>query len=210
MSIDAVAVKKLRRTGLSLVWVGEIWNLVEAAVAIWSGLGSSSVALLAFGFDSFIELFAGGVLIWHLSKEWGGTEANEITERRARRMIGYTFLFLSALILTQSIATLTGLLPTPEESFVGIALVVVSAVIMFALYRSKIRVAGLIDSSALRAEAMESLICDVQDLTLLVGLGLNALVGWWWADPVAALALIPWLVHEGREALEDGDDEGIL
>ena len=207
MSIDALAVNKLRRTGLLLVWVGEIWNLVEAAVAIWSGLGSSSVALLAFGFDSFIELFAGGVLIWHLSKEWGGTEANEEAERRARRLIGFTFFLLSALILAQSVATLTGMLPPPEESLVGIVLVVVSAVIMFALYRSKMRVAGLLSSSALRAEAMESLICDAQDLTLLVGLGLNALVGWWWADPVAALALIPWLVREGREALEDEPDD---
>lgn len=207
MSIDAMAVQRLRRTGLLLVWAGEIWNLVEAAVAIWSGLGSSSVALLAFGFDSFVELFAGGVLIWHLSKEWGGEQENEEAERKARRLIGYTFLLLSALILAQSVATLTGLLPAPEESLVGIVLVVISAVIMFVLYRSKMRVAGLIDSSALRAEATESLICDVQDLTLLVGLGLNALVGWWWADPVAALALIPWLVIEGREALEGGHDE---
>ena len=194
-------VQRLRRKALALVWVGELWNLLEAIIAIWSGIDATSVALLAFGLDSLIELFAGGVLIWHLSKEWKGEEENEADEERAHRLIGITFFGLALLIALQSGATLVGWLPQPDESIIGIVLVVASAVVMFALYLSKSRIAKQLASPALRAEAIESLVCDAQDLTLLVGLGLNALVGWWWADPLAALALIPFLVHEGREAL---------
>jgi divalent metal cation (Fe/Co/Zn/Cd) transporter len=190
-----------------LVWAGEVWNLVEAGVALWSGFEAGSVALLAFGLDSFIELFAGGVLILHLSREWGGKEENEAAEQRVRRLVGITFFLLSAFILAQSAATLSGVLPAPQESVVGIALVVVSAAVMFGLYISKSRVARDLGSPALRAEAVESLVCDVQDLTLLTGLGLNALAGWWWADPVAALALIPLLLRGGREAFE-GHEHG--
>ena len=201
MATGSAAIQGLRRKALVLVWAGELWNLVEAGVALWSGIGASSVALLAFGLDSFIELFAGGVLIWHLSQEWKGAEENEAAERRAHRLIGITFFALAFIIAAQSAATLAGWLPQPEESLVGIVLVTVSAVVMFALYVSKSRLARRLGSPALRAEAVESLVCDVQDLTLLIGLGLNALIGWWWADPLAALALIPFLVHEGREAL---------
>lgn len=201
------AIQGLRRKALILVWAGELWNLVEAGVALWSGIGAGSVALLAFGLDSFIELFAGGVLIWHLSREWKGEEENEVAEQRAYRLIGITFFALAFIIAAQSAATLAGLLPEPDESLVGIVLVSASAVVMFALYVSKSRIAKQLGSPALRAEAVESLICDVQDMTLLVGLGLNALVGWWWADPIAALALIPFLVHEGREAFSGEEHE---
>ncbi|MEX2598895.1 MAG: cation transporter [Dehalococcoidia bacterium] len=200
MTSNSGVIQGLRRKALILVWAGEIWNLVEAGVALWSGIGAGSVALLAFGLDSFIELFAGGVLIWHLSKEWKGEEEDDAAEQRVHRLIGVTFFVLAGFIVAQSTATLAGWLPQPEESLIGIVLVTVSAAVMFALYLSKSRIAKQLGSPALRAEAIESLVCDVQDLTLLVGLGLNALIGWWWADPVAALALAPFLVHEGREA----------
>lgn len=191
----------LRRRALWLVWAGEAWNLVEAGVALWSGIEADSVALLAFGLDSCVELFAGGVLIWHLSREWKGEEANEAAERRAHRLIGITFFLLSAYILAQSIATLGGWLARPQESVPGIVLVIASAVVMTGLYFGKTRIARRLGSPALRAEAVESLVCDLQDLALLVGLGLNALLGWWWADPAAALLLIPLLLREGWEGL---------
>lgn len=203
---QGVTLDRLRRTGLLLVWVGLLWNLVEAGVALWSGVKASSGALLGFGLDSLIELFAGSVLIWHLSREWKGEEENRASEERAHRLLGVTFFLLAAFILAQSIAILLGWLPQPDESITGIVLVVVSAVLMFGLYAGKTRIARSLGSRALRAEAVESLICDIQDLTLLVGLGLNAVVGWWWADPIAALLLIPWLVKEGREAFSEGDD----
>ena len=197
--------ESLRRTALTLVWIGEIWNLLEAGVALWSGIGAGSAALIAFGLDSCIELFAGGVLIWHLNREWRGEEENEEAERRAHRILGFTFFLLAAFIAGQSAATLLGWLPRPDESLVGILLLVASAVVMTVLYFRKSSIARQLGSPALRAEAIETLVCDVQDLTLLIGLGLYALVGWWWADPVAALALIPFLVKEGREGLSGHD-----
>ena len=204
MHLSAVQRESLRKHALYLVWAGEIWNLAEAGVALWSGVGAGSVALLAFGLDSLIELFAGGVLTWHLSKEWKGEE-NEAAERSAHRLIGITFFALSAFILAQAVAALVGWLPRPEESLVGIVLVMASAVVMTVLFFQKTSVARRLSSPALRAEAVESLVCDIQDLTLLVGLGLNALVGWWWADPVAGLALIPWLLKEGWEGALGSD-----
>ena len=191
----------LRRRALRLVWIGELWNILEAGVALWSGLAAGSIALLAFGLDSLIELFAGGVLIWRLGKEWRG-EQGEKAERKALRLVGATFFLLAGYILLQASATLLGWLAEPRESAVGIVLVVASALIMTVLYFGKTSIARRLGSPALRAEAVESLVCDLQDLTLLVGLGANALWGWWWADPLAALALIPFLLREGWEAVK--------
>lgn len=191
----------LRRRALRLVWIGELWNILEAGVALWSGVAAGSIALLAFGLDSLIELFAGGVLIWRLGKEWRG-EQGEKAERKALRLVGATFFLLAGYILLQASATLLGWLAEPRESAVGIVLVVASALIMTVLYFGKTSIAKKLSSPALRAEAVESLVCDLQDLTLLVGLGANALWGWWWADPLAALALIPFLLREGWEAVK--------
>ncbi|MDA0988155.1 MAG: cation transporter [Chloroflexi bacterium] len=196
---------KLRKSALLLVWIGEIWNLLEMGVALWSGLRADSVALVAFGLDSFIELFVGFVLIWRLSKEWKGEEEQD-ADQKALRVIGVTFFLLAAFILLQSSATLLGWLPEPRPSLMGIILVLASALLMTALYFLKTDIAGKLGSRSLRAEAVESLICDLQDLTLLLGLGLNALLGWWWTDPVAALLLIPFLLKEGREAFSEEEE----
>lgn len=208
MTTAKLPIQHLRKTALVLVWIGVLWNLLEAAVAIWSGVGASSGALIAFGFDSIIELFAGGVMIWSLSREWNDDDKNEASEVRARKLIGITFLLLSGYILIQSVATFAGWLDRPQESPIGIALVVSSAIVMFILFVGKTNIAKKINSRALEAEAKESLACDLQDLTLLIGLGANAILGWWWADPAAALLLIPWLVKEGREAFEDEHEHG--
>ncbi|NIU38539.1 cation transporter [Candidatus Bathyarchaeota archaeon] len=190
----------LKQKALLLVWIGEAWNVLEAGVALWSAVTAGSVALLAFGLDSLIEIFAGGVLIWRLSRKWKrGKE--EAAERRALKLVGITFFLLVAYILGQSVATLVGWLPEPRESLIGIALVIASAFVMTVLFWAKSRIAKKLGSRALRAEALESLMCDLQDLTVLLGLGLNALLGWWWADPVAALVLIPFLLKEGWEAI---------
>lgn len=191
----------LRRRALLLVWIGALWNIVEAGVALWSGIQASSVALIAFGLDSLIELFVGGVLIWHLGREWQGRGHEEAAEKKALKLVGVTFFLLSGYILVQSVATLLGWFTEPKESLVGIALTIASALVMTALFFPKLSLAKKLGSRALRGEAIESLVCDLQDLTLLVGLGLNALWGWWWADPLAALALIPFLLKEGWEGV---------
>jgi divalent metal cation (Fe/Co/Zn/Cd) transporter len=189
----------LRRKALILVWIGFLWNFLEAGVALWSGFVANSVALLAFGLDSLVEIFTGAVLIWRLNKE--ETQKEQEAESKALKLVGVTFFILAVYVTFQSLATLTGFLVEPEQSIVGIILVVVSAVVMTILFLGKTRIAKKLGSRALRAEAVESLMCDLQDLTLLLGLGLNVLFGWWWMDPVAALLLIPFLLKEGLGAI---------
>ena len=199
----------LRRTALVLVSIGLAWNLVEVVVAFWAGARVGSVALIAFGLDSIIELFAGGVLVWRLRQEADEHE-DEDAERRAQRLIGISFFVLAAYVALHSAASLAGLLPEPQPSLVGIGIAVASAVVMSILYAAKMRVATRMQSRALRAEAVESLFCDLQDLTILIGLGFNALLAWWWADPVAALLLIPFFIKEGMENVSghhDHDDD---
>ena len=196
----------LRRTAFVLVSVGLAWNLLEAVVALWAGASVGSVALIAFGLDSVIELFAGGVLLWQFKRERAGVEG-EAAERRARRLIAFTFFLLAAYVGLHSVASLVGWLPEPQPSLIGVAIAAASAVVMSVLYVFKMRVATRMQSWSLRAEAVESLFCDLQDLAILVGLGLNALFSWWWADPVAALILIPLFIKEGMENLEDEEDD---
>ena len=193
----------LRRTALVLVTVGLLWNLVEAVVAFWAGLQAGSIAILAFGLDSIVELFAGGVLIWRLTTRLGEEQA-EAAEQRAQRLVGLTFFLLAAYITLHSGANLVGWFPEPQPSIAGIAIVVASAVVMAVLYVAKMRVATRMQSRSLRAEAMESLFCDLQDFSILIGLGLNTLFHWWWADPVSALILVPFFIKEGLENLSGG------
>ena len=188
----------LRRTALILVWVGLVWNLAEAGVAFWAGVRADSVVLIAFGADSVIELFAGGVLVWRLTREHSDHD-DEDAESMARRLVGITFFVLAAYVAVHSMVSLIGVLPRPEPSLIGVVLAVASAVVMSILYVAKMRVAARMQSRALRAEAVESLFCDLQDLAALIGLGFNVWLAWWWADPVASLILVPFFIKEGRE-----------
>ena len=196
----------LRRTALVLVGIGLVWNLAEAAAGFWAGFQAGSVSLLAFALDSIVELFAGGALVWRLRAEGDGDDA-EAAEQRARRLIGCTFFLLAGYVALHSVASLVGWLPRPEPSLAGVIIVVASALVMAALYVGKMRIAERMQSRALRAEAIESLFCDLQDVAVLLGIGLNALVGWWWADPVAGLLLIPFFIKEGRENFAGDEHE---
>ncbi|UCH37492.1 MAG: cation transporter [Candidatus Bathyarchaeota archaeon] len=197
--------ENLRRRGLQLVWIGQFWNFLEAIVALWSAYDAGSIVLLAFGLDSILEIVAGFVLIWRLNQS-RTIEEETLAENRALRIVGLTFFLLTIMIGAQSLAALGNWLPRPQESLTGIVLVIASAIIMTILFWMKRSIAEQLDSPALRAEAMESLICDLQDIIVLVGVGLNALFGWWWADPVAALLLIPLLLREGWEAFHPEND----
>ena len=195
----------LVKTGLRLEYLTVGWNVAESAIAIWAGVVAGSVALVGFGFDSVIEVTAGGFLIWRLRKHGIDTEeAEDRAERIALLVVGVTFFLLSAYILYQSVSTLLGVGEPPEESLVGIGLAVVSLVIMPFLGLYKKRIGIKIGSKALQADALETLVCAYLSLILLVGLGLNALFGWWWADPIAALVMLPLLLKEGREAVKEG------
>lgn len=196
------------RTGAVLVTVTLFYNLIEACIAIASGIAARSIALVGFGLDSVIELSASAVMLWHLRMviRGAGNEAIEASETRVRRFIGVTFLLLAVYILIRSGMDLLGG-EEPSESVVGIILAIVSLIVMPLIAWGKLRVAARAGNAALRAEAKETLACAWLSFALLLGLGANALLGWWWADPVAALVMLPWLVNEGLENVRGEDDD---
>lgn len=187
----------LRRKALRYVWIGLLWNPLEALIALPAGVLAGSPVLMAFGIKSLIELFAGAVLVWRLGKEEGSAEEAEATEERAEKLVGMTFFLLAGYVALHSGASLVGWFEEPEASAVGIAIILASAVVMSILYVGKMRAAVSLQSRALRGEAIESLMCDLQDLSILVGLGANALFGWWWADPVAGSGTNTFPVKRG-------------
>jgi divalent metal cation (Fe/Co/Zn/Cd) transporter len=183
------------------------WNIVEGVVAIGAGVIAGSIALVGFGLDSYIEVASGLVLIWRLRKHGFGNDADEEeAEKRAILFVGITFLILALYVTYESGKKLFFHEP-PDESLVGIVLAIVSLVIMPLLAVYKKRLAAEINSRALRADALETLACSYLSLTLVLGLGANALFGWWWADPIAALAMVYYLIKEGREAISEGRGE---
>ncbi len=196
------------RWGLRLEYFTVGWNSLEAIVAIGAGVIAGSIALVGFGLDSVVEVLSGAILFWRLRVELGGAapEASERAERRALFAVGLSFFALGAYVLYESGKKLW-LRERPEESLVGLGLGIVSLVVMPVLALGKHRIARRLGSRALAADAKETAICSYLSLTLLLGLGLNAWRGWWWADPVAALAMLPLLVHEGKEAVEEARSE---
>ncbi|HET7039709.1 MAG TPA: cation transporter [Gemmatimonadales bacterium] len=180
-----------------------LYNVAEAVVALWAGERAGSIALVGFGLDSLIEIMAGTVVLWRMLVEHSvaGEHRIDTVERRARRLVGVTFWLLAIYVVAQSGLALWRR-QAPAESLVGIVIALLSLVLMPLLAWGKIRAARALDSGALAAEAQETLACAYLSLCLLAGLGLNALFGWWWADPLGALAMVPWLLREGREAWE--------
>ena len=191
--------------GVRLEWFTIGWNSVEAVVAIGAGLLAGSIALVGFGLDSVIETAAGLMVLWRLKREIGGAHDGHVerAERLALRFVGLTFLALGAYVLYESAHKLWSR-EVPAESWTGIGLAVCSLIVMPLLAIRKRAVARALGSRALAADAVETLVCSYLSLALLLGLGLNALAGWWWADPVAALAMLPLIFKEGFEALRGG------
>lgn len=192
------------RLGIWIELASLLWMIVEASVAIGIGFATHSVSLQGFGIDSVIELIAGSVLLWRLVLEQrgGSFESIEQAERRASWVVAMSLFALALYIIGDSIfSVLTR--SRPESSLWGIGLAIAAAIIMPVLWRGKLHVARRIGSTALKADAVCSVTCAYMSLALLAGLLLNALLGWWWADPLAALVLIYFIVQEGREALHE-------
>ena len=183
-----------------------IYNVLEGVVAITAGWLAGSIALVGFGLDSAIETTSAVVVLLHLQAEVRNRdpEAHEQAERRAERLVGATLIALSVYLLYESITTLLRH-EVPAESFLGIALATLSLVIMPFLALAKHRTGHALGSKALIADSKETLICSYLSFTLLLGLALNAAFGWWWADPAAALAMVPFIFREGREAWQGED-----
>jgi divalent metal cation (Fe/Co/Zn/Cd) transporter len=193
------------RRGISLEYLTIGWNLIECAVAVAAGLFADSVALIGFGFDSAIESISGSVLLWRLHAERRGRHV-ETVEKRALRLVGLSFFILAAYVAFDSFKTLW-LRERPEHSLPGIILAIFSLVGMPLLARAKRNAASRLASAALRADARQTSLCAYLSAILLGGLVLNFLVGWWWADPVAALIMVPIIANEGKEALQGKECE---
>lgn len=183
----------VRRAQL-LAWGGIGWHVIEAAVSIGAGVAASSVALVGFGFDSLIESLAGFVVVWLLA---GSRSGSASAERRAQQLIAVSFYVLAAYIAVESVRTLAGG-HHPDVSWVGIVMAAITAPAMPLLARAKRNVGLALGSSATVSESAQTMLCAYLSVALLVGLGANALWGWWWADPVVAIGIAAVAIREGR------------
>jgi divalent metal cation (Fe/Co/Zn/Cd) transporter len=179
------------------------WMVVELVVALWAGVVARSVALTTFGIDSALELFTALVVLRQLilHTQRATDEELDIRERQASRLVGFGLDGLIAYIVASSAWSLASG-SRPQSSTAGVALALAALIIMPLLWRWRLALASRLDSPALRADSACSLVCVYLSATLLAGLALNALLGWWWADPLAALAMIFWIRGEAAEALE--------
>jgi cation diffusion facilitator family transporter len=200
--------EQLHRRGVRLEWFTVAWNVVEGVVAIGAGLLTGSVSLIGFGADSFIEVIYAIALLWRLRKAGPNASAKERgeAERRALYLVAATFFLLAAYIAYEAAGTLLSG-EGPEDSTVGLVISVVSLLIMPALAYGKQRTGREMGSEALKADAVETWVCSYLSLALLAGVGLNAAFGWWWADPVGALAMLPVIVWQGWETLGEAREE---
>jgi len=188
-------VRKARR----LEYVSLTYNSLEAIASVITGVFAGSVALVAFGMDSLIEVTSGAALLWRLGQDTI-PEMRERAERLSLRVVGGCFLALALYVAVDAVKSLMNY-EVPERTWFGVAIAVGSLIVMPVLARSKRRVARAISSQALAADSTQTDLCAYLSAILLGGLLLNALVGWWWADPVASLLMVPIIVKEGVEVL---------
>jgi divalent metal cation (Fe/Co/Zn/Cd) transporter len=197
----------LLRRAVVLAWFTLGWNVIEGVVAIAAALLAGSQALLGFGLDSGVESMSATVVLWRLYAERRDPARAEAVEQRALRLIGLTFFVLAAFVTVEAVRALVGG-HEPHVSVVGIVLTSVSIVVMQWLARAKRWIGIAMGSNAVQADSSQTSACVYLSVVVLGGLLLNAAFGWWWADPLAALGVVAFLVREGREALaaEHADD----
>ena len=199
INIGAIDRTALIRRGRYLEYFTIAYNSLEGLIAVVAGVIAGSIALVGFGFDSLIEVTSGAVLLWRLHADIDEARRERV-EAISLRIVGACFVLLAIYVTYDSVKSLVRR-EAPEESVVGIVLATVSLLIMPLLVRAKRKVARAIKSDALMADSKQTELCTYLSAILLGGLLLNALFGWWWADPVAALIMVPIIVKEGIEAL---------
>ncbi len=201
MTNDACRVTLLKRASmLEYLTVG--WNLMEGVIAVSAALASGSVALLGFGLDSFVESSSGLILLWRLGRERHAdlsAEAVELLDRRAHKLVAVALFLLAAYVFMDSALTLYNA-ERPDVSIVGLVLIAVSIPLMWWLARAKVAAAAELGSGALKADSVQTSACLWLSITALAGIGLNGALGWWWADPSAALIIAGFIAREGAEA----------
>ena len=188
--------ERLQRRARRLAWGGNAWHAIEFAIAVGAGIAAGSVALVGFGIDSVIEALAGGVIVWLFSGRRGSSHR---AERQAQQLIAASYAILVVYITVEGIRDLAGS-HHPEVSWVGIGLAAFTAPTMPLLARAKRNVGRKLNSSATVSEASQNMICAYLSIALLVGLLANAVLGWWWADPAAALVIAAVAAREGVES----------
>ena len=191
--------ERLLRRGLWLNYTTIAYNTLEAVVSLAAGIMAGSVSLVGFGIDSVIEVTASGAAQWRLRADLDHA-GRERVERVTLRVIGWSFVGLAAYVALDSVTALW-FRERPERSVVGTAILALSVIIMPALARAKRRVARLLGSAALEAEATQTSLCAYLSVIALGGVALNTLLGWWWCDPAAALAMVPIIAKEGVEGI---------
>ena len=200
MAIDTATRAHDLQRGIFLEYLTIGWNILEGIVAVASGVVAGSIALVGFGIDSFIETSSGGILLWRLRAEHRGANAEQL-ERKALKLVGLSFLLLAAYVAVDSIKSLVER-EQPRRSLVGIGIAVASIVVMPWLAHQKRKAAGKLNSAALQSDSCQASLCAYLSAILLGGLILNAILGWWWADPIAALVMVPIIAREGIKALK--------
>ena len=187
---------RLIRRAKLLAWGSLVWMTAEGAIAIAAGIAAGSIALIGFGIDSAIEGMASVVIIWRF---WGARALSEAAERRAQKLVAVQFFILAPYVAIESVrALVTG--HEAETSWLGIGLTMASAALMPAFGVAKRRIGARLGSAATAAEGTQNMLCAYLSLAVLAGLLGNALIGWWWLDPLAALFIAYVAVREGREA----------
>ena len=195
----AISRDNLVRRGQRLEYFTVVYNSVEGLVSIVAGLISGSVSLVGFGLDSVIEVTSGAALLWRLHHDLNPSRREQV-ERTTLRIVGWSFMALAAYILYESCSTLIRH-EAPMRSILGIIVAAISVVVMPLLARAKRQVAAELGSGAMRADSRQTDFCAYLSAILLGGLLLNALLGWWWADPVAGLVMVPIIAKEGIDGL---------
>lgn len=198
-TIDTLGRPAMVLRGRRLEYFTVVWNTLEGLVAVLAGIVAGSISLVGFGIDSFIEVTSGSVLLWRMSVD-SDVHRREANEKRALRIVGACFLLLAAYITYDSISDLWSK-RTPEHSIAGIVLACASLVVMPILSRAKRKVGRALGSAAMHADAKQTELCTYLSAILLAGLLLNAFFGLWWADPRAALIMVPIIAKEGIEGL---------
>jgi divalent metal cation (Fe/Co/Zn/Cd) transporter len=191
--------EELVRRGIRLSYATIGYNSLEAIASLIAGLFAGSVALIGFGIDSLVEVSASGVAQWRLRSDLHEARRAQV-EAITHRIVGFCFLALAAYVVVDSSKTLW-FRDRPDRTIAGIVILSMSVVVMPLLARAKLKVASALQSGALRAEARQTSLCAYLSIIALAGVVLNATLGWWWADPVAALCMVPIIVSEGIDGM---------
>jgi divalent metal cation (Fe/Co/Zn/Cd) transporter len=197
--VDDAVRRSIALRGRRIEYFTIVWNTIEGIIAVSAGAVAGSISLMGFGIDSFIEVISAGTLLWRMAVD-ADIESRERNERLSLRIVGGCFVVLAAYISFESISDLAKK-SAPEHSIPGSVLACVSLIVMPLLSRSKRRIGAQLGSRAMKADAKQTDFCIYLSSILLVGLVANSTLGWWWADPVSGLVMVPIIAKEGWQSL---------